>query len=357
MPKSSSIPSHASPSNLGYRMPAEWEPHEGTWLSWPHNADTWPGGGLDRVCDTFARIVTALVDGEEVHINVNDAAQEHSVRRRLGKQIERRTIFHHFPTNDAWCRDYGALFVRNLDRDSRTPPLVAINWGFNSWGEKYPPYDLDDVVPMQMAHTLEVPCVSGGMILEGGSIDVNGTGLLLTTESCLLNPNRNPDLSRQQIEQRLAAMLGVEEVLWLAAGIVGDDTDGHIDDVARFVSAHTVVTAVEDNPQDANYAVLQENLRRLQKVRCQEGKSLRIVTLPMPCPVGGNHRMPASYLNFYMANKTVLVPQFRQAADQEALRIVTDLFPERHIIGIDCVELIGGFGAIHCVTQQIPATE
>ncbi len=353
-PKTSSLPSDSSPRSLGYRMPAEWEPHEATWLSWPHNPETWPGGGLDRVCDTFGRIVAALVDSETVHINVNDAEMESAACRQLGKQLAGQMVFHHFPTNDAWCRDHGAIFVRRLDRQSRTPPLVALNWGFNSWGDKYPPYDLDDAIPMAMARALDVPCVSGGMVLEGGSIDVNGAGQLLTTESCLLNPNRNPGLNRVQIEARLSAMLGIEEVLWLAAGIVGDDTDGHIDDVARFVSEDTIVTAVETDRHDANYAVLQENLRRLRNMRQPDGKPLRIITLPMPCPVGENGHLPASYLNFYIANKVVLVPQFQQTADKESLRILADCFPDRQMVGIDCRELITGFGAVHCVTQQVP---
>jgi agmatine deiminase len=342
-----------SPNLPGYRMPAEWEPHQATWLSWPHNEDTWYDGTLPQAQATFAQMVAVLARSEPVHINVNDAAMEEQARVLLRAAGAVGDIsFHHFPTNDAWCRDHGAMVVHG---PAGGPPLVALNWEYNAWGGKYPPYDDDNRMPPQMAAALGVPCVEGGMVLEGGAIEVNGAGLLLTTEACLLHPNRNPHLSRAEIEQRLCAMLGVEKVLWLGEGIVGDDTDGHIDDLARFVAPDTVVTAVEDNPADANYAPLQDNLARLRRLRDQHGNPLRIVTLPMPPAVTYNGlRLPATYANFYIANRVVVVPFFNHPRDEEARRVVQACFPDREVVGIDCRVLLLGLGAVHCLTQQVP---
>ncbi len=351
---SSKMHSQPTPARSGYRMPAEWDLHQATWLSWPHNPATWPGK-LDRILPVYARMVAVLARSETVHINVADAAMEAQARALLhaaGAQGDIR--FHHFPTNDAWCRDHGAIFV--CRQDSVAPALAAIDWGYNAWGNKYPPFDLDNQIPARMAEVLGVPRIEGGMILEGGSIDVNGAGLLLTSEACLLNPNRNPHLRREQIEQRLCDYLGVEKILWLGDGIVGDDTDGHVDDLARFVAPDTIVTVVEEDPSDANYAILQDNLARLQAMRDLHDQPLRIVPLPMPpAIVYQGQRLPASYANFYIANRVVLVPCFNHPNDQRAQQILQEWFPEREVVGLDCTELIWGLGAFHCLTQQVPA--
>jgi agmatine deiminase len=336
-------------------MPAEWEPHQATWLSWPHDAAMWPVP-LERVQRAYARMVAALARSETVRLNVNDAAMEAHARAVLAEMGAAGDIrFHHIPTNDAWCRDHGAIFTTCADAPPGVPRLLALNWEYNAWGGKYPPYDLDNAVPPQMARALGVPCVAGGMILEGGSIDVNGAGLLLTSEACLLNPNRNPHLSRAEIEQRLCAMLGVARVLWLADGIVGDDTDGHVDDMARFVAPDTVLAAVEDDPADANYAPLRENLERLHAMRDQHGRPLRVLTLPMPpAQYHEGERLPASYANFYIANRVVLLPTFDDPRDAQARAVLERCFPGREVVGIDCRDLILGLGAVHCLTQQVP---
>ncbi len=341
-----------APAALGYRMPAEWEPHQATWLSWPHKEASWPGK-FPVILPVYARMVAALAQSETIHINVNDDAMEEQARRLLrAAGAEGDIRFHPIATNDAWCRDHGAIFVV---RDGPAP-LAATDWGYNAWGEKYPPYDLDNQVPQHMAETLGVPRFDGGMILEGGSIDVNGAGLLLTTEACLLNPNRNPQLSREQIEQRLCDYLGVVTILWLGDGIAGDDTDGHIDDLARFVAPDTVVTVVENDPADENYEVLQQNLRRLRGLTDLRGGALRVVELPMPPAVSyAGQRLPASYANFYIGNSVVLLPAFGHANDDRAAAILAELLPGREIVGIDCTDIIWGLGAWHCLTQQVPA--
>ena len=260
------------------------------------------------------------------------------------------------PTNDAWCRDHGAIILTHRDGRGAKAPRLAIDWDYNAWGNKYPPHDLDNLIPSRMADTLGIPCRKGGMILEGGSIDSNGGGVLLTTEGCLLNPNRNPDLSRDQIETRLLEMLGVEKVLWLGDGIVGDDTDGHVDDLTRFVGPRTVVTAIEDDPSDANFAPLRENLRRLEAMTDLNGRSLEIVPIPMPPPVVyEGQRLPASYANFYIANTVVLLPTYNHPNDEIARSTLARFFPDREVIGLDCLDVIWGLGAFHCLTQQVPA--
>lgn len=340
-----------TPVELGYRMPAEWEPHQATWLSWPHKEASWPGK-LHQILPVYARMVAALARSETVYINVNDEVMERQARELLrvaGAEGDIR--FQHFATNDAWCRDHGAIFVV---RDG-VEPLAATDWGYNAWGGKYPPFDRDNQIPRAMAETLGVPRFEGGMILEGGSIDVNGAGLLLTTEACLLNPNRNPQLNREQIEQRLHDYLGVRQVLWLGDGIVGDDTDGHIDDLTRFVALDTVVTAVEADPADENYAVLQANLRRLRAMADERGGALRIVELPMPpAIVYDGQRLPASYANFYIGNHVVLLPTYGHGNDERAAAILAELFPGREVVGIDCRDVVWGLGAWHCLTQQVP---
>jgi agmatine deiminase len=265
-----------------------------------------------------------------------------------------RVRFSHHPTNDAWVRDHGPIYIVRDQQGKRERALTK--WGYNAWGDKYPPYDLDNQIPLQIAAEFQEPLFSGGMILEGGSIDVNGAGLLLTTEACLLNPNRNPELSRAEIEQRLCDFLGVQKILWLGDGIVGDDTDGHIDDLTRFVDERTVVTVVESDPRDENYHLLQENLQRLRTLTDLQGRPLSVVALPMPAAlVYEETRLPASYANFLIINTKVLVPTYRCPADEVALRTLAQLFPDREVVGIDCTELVWGLGAIHCVTQQQPA--
>jgi len=339
------------------RMPAEWSRHRGTWLSWPHKEASWPGK-FGPIPDIFAEMVRWLSPGEEVHINVADAAMETGARALLAAHDARldHVVFHHHPTNDAWCRDHGPMFVHRDTSGQREE--VILDWGYNAWGGKYPPYDLDDIIPTRIGAELGIPVLSPGMILEGGSIDVNGRGTLLTTEQCLLNRNRNPSLSREEIEQRLRAYLGVSKVLWLGDGIEGDDTDGHVDDLTRFVDARTVVTVVEDDPADPNYAPLQDNLERLHGMTDQDGEPLRIVTLPMPRPLyQDGQRLPASYANFYVANEVVLLPVYDPSRDEIARATLQDLFPDRRVIPIDGTDLVWGLGACHCVTQQWPAIQ
>ena len=344
-----------SPAAFGYRMPAEWAPHRGTWLSWPHKEASWPGK-FAPVPHIFARMVGVLAPHEEVHINVLDRDAESDVRDLLAGDAAGgvNVFYHHHPTNDAWCRDHGPIF---LQRDGgRGREEAVVDWRFNAWGDKYPPYDLDDVIPTRIAGEYGLPVFHPGIVLEGGSIEVNGQGTLLTTEACLLNPNRNPTLDRDAIEGYLRAYLGVRHILWLGDGIAGDDTDGHVDDLTRFVDERTVVTVVEDDPADENYEPLRENLERLRGMRDQDGHPLRVVTLPMPRALfHEEQRLPASYANFYIANGVVLLPTYDPARDDEARRRLQDLFPTREVIGIDCTDLVWGLGAFHCVSQQWPA--
>jgi agmatine deiminase len=343
------------PAALGFRMPAEWAPHRGTWLSWPHKEASWPGK-FGPVPVIFAALVRELADHEEVHINVAGPAMEAAVRTLLADEGADlgNVFFHDNPTNDAWCRDHGPIFVEREHRGRREQAIV--DWGYNAWGGKYPPYDLDDVVPSRVGAELGLRVFHPGIVMEGGSIDVNGRGTLLTTEACLLNPNRNPQLDRAGIEAHLRTYLGVSKILWLGDGIVGDDTDGHVDDLTRFVDERTVVTVVEDDPADENHEPLQENLERLRHMSDQDDQPLRVVTLPMPRAVyHDGQRLPASYANFYVANGVVLVPTYDPPRDEPALATLAEVFPGRRIVGIDCTDLVWGLGAFHCVTQQWPA--
>jgi len=344
-----------APAALGYRMPAEWEPHAATWLSWPRREGISFPGSFDRVLPTLRSMVEALIESEPVCINVCNGAHEAEARSVLDVLPHQECItYYEIPTNEPWCRDHGPIFLtRDID-----PKLAVVDWDYNAWGGKYPPCDLDEIVPTRVAEILKLPVFYPRMILEGGSIDVNGAGALLTSESCLLNKNRNPDLSREQIEQRLRDFLGVREILWLGDGIAGDDTDGHIDDLARFVGERTVVTVIEENQHDENYQPLQQNLERLREMKIgasRRGTKIEIVTLPMPKKiVREDLRLPASYANFYIANSCVLVPTFADPADEAALSILQKCFPARRVIGIDCRELIWGLGTFHCLTQQQP---
>ncbi len=345
---------HPTPAERGYRMPAEWSPHQATWMSWPHKRASWPGA-FEHVEPVMVSAVAALAESEPVRINVLDAAHETHVRRLLGDAAvdPARVLCHRFPTNDAWCRDHGAIFVARAGE----MPLAALDCGFNAWGGKYPPWELDNEIPRQMAEALGIPRFEAGLILEGGSIDVNGEGTVLTTEDCLLNPNRNPAMDRPAIEQALRELLGVEQVLWLGQGIVGDDTDGHVDDITRFVARATVVTAVEPDRNDPNHAPLQANLERLRAMRLVDGSALEIIELPMPRPVfHEGERLPASYANFYIGNSVVLMPSFADPADEHAAGILADCFPGRRIVPLDCRKLVVGLGAFHCLTQQVPLT-
>jgi agmatine deiminase len=350
----------ATPARLGFRMPAEWEPHRGTWLSWPHKEASWPGK-FEPVPGIFAAMVRLLAEHEEVHINVAGPEMEADVWRLLadaaGPSAARapaNVFFHYHPTNDAWCRDHGPTFVQRAADGGREEAIV--DWRFNAWGGKYPPYDLDDVVPSRIGAELGLRVFAPGVVLEGGSIDVNGQGTVLTTESCLLNPNRNPDLDRAGIEWYLREYLGAPHVLWLGDGIAGDDTDGHVDDLARFVDPTTVVTVVEEDPRDENFEPLRENLRRLRAMTDQDGRPLRVVPLPMPRPLWHDgQRLPASYANFYVANGVVLLPTYDPPRDEVARATVQELFPTRRVVGVPSADLAWGLGACHCVTQQWPA--
>jgi len=335
-------------------MPAEWEPHEATWLSWPQpGCNSFPGS-YDRVIPTFVAMVRALAGSEIVRINVRDAAQEKSVRKLLAGVPAERIEYFHIPTNEPWCRDHGPIFVRRKN----APRLAVLDFEFNAWGWKLSPFEDDDEVPPKIAKRLGLPVFDcGGFVLEGGSVDVNGAGTVLTTESCLLNPNRNAKFGRHQIEKKLHETLGVKQVLWLGDGIEGDDTDGHVDDLARFVSHAVVLTVTEDDENDPNFEPLRTNLNRLHEMRLPDGEPLHVLPLPMPARiVREGIRLPASYANFYIANEIVLLPVFGERNDAWAESVLREAFPTRKVVPIDCRELIWGLGAFHCLTQQQPAT-
>jgi agmatine deiminase len=344
-----------TPKALGFRMPAEWETHAGTWLTWPRPEGISFPGKYETVPPVYARLIRHLTETEDVNINVWNAQMEDWVRgllRAEGTPVD-RVRFHHFPAYEPWCRDHGPIFLVRDEPGGRERAVV--DWAYNAWGGKYPPYDLDDAVPQHVARLRLLRLFSPGIVMEGGAIEVNGRGMVLTTTSCLLNPNRNPQLSKDAIEKYLLDYLGAEQVLWLGEGIAGDDTDGHVDDLSRFVNSNTIVTVVEEDPADANYAVLRENLERLRSMRDLQGRSFRIVELPMPGVVEyEGQRLPASYANFYIANGMVLVPTYRHKNDRVALEVLQREFPDRKVVGIDSTELIWGLGSFHCITQQEP---
>jgi len=335
-------------------MPAEWSRHRATWLSWPHNRETWPTQ-LEQVREVWVRMIQLLSPQERVCLLVNDEPSRQDVIRRLTNAraaLDNVTIFQ-IPTVDVWMRDYGPTFVI---RDSQESALAFNDCIFNGWGGKYESYEEDEQIAKEIASLLQVPVFNHPVVLEGGSIEVNGLGTCLTTEQCLLNKNRNPHMSRREIEEFLKDSLGVDQVIWLGQGIVGDDTDGHIDDIARFVNPATIVCIVEENSKDTNYSLLQQNLERLQAARDQNDHKLSIVPLPCPGPVYyEGARLPASYANFYIANGVVLVPLFDDPCDVKALGILQELFPDRKVVGLPCTAVVAGLGAIHCVTQQEPA--
>lgn len=358
----------APPRVLGLHMPAEWEPHAATWIAWPQNPEDWPGK-FQPIPWVYADIVRLLALVEDVHILVNDGPTEARARRilkRSGANLK-RVAFHRWPTDRVWLRDSGPIFLTHRNGSPKALPLAATNWKFNAWA-KYPDWQNDDQIPERVAELLQVPlwtpeiALKDGtrhrVVLEGGSIDTNGAGTLLTTEECLLSEvqQRNPGISRDQIEQCLRDFLGVEQVLWLGRGITGDDTHGHVDDIARFVDASTIVAAVEPNRDDENHEPLAENLERLRAARTPDGDVFRVIELPLPAPVVfEGQRLPASYANFYIANQTVLVPTFNDPNDRLALNILAGLFPRHSVCGIHSGDFIWGLGAMHCMTQQQPA--
>ena len=351
-----------TPRELGYRMPAEWEPHEATWLAWPHNPEDWPGK-FQAIPWLYAEIVRLLARQERVHLLVQSEKEQHRVTgilERAHANLDNVT-FHKWPTDRVWTRDSGPIFVRN-----RQGEVAITDWRFNAWA-KYPDWQLDDQIPARAAELLSLPdwqpmiSVEGEerrVVLEGGSIDTNGQGVMLTTEECLLSEvqHRNPGVSREHLEHIFSDYLGVDQVIWLGRGIAGDDTHGHVDDISRFVGRSTILTAVEPNARDSNHEPLAENVARLKAARTRDGKQFTIVELPLPLPVVfRKQRLPASYANFYIANGLVLVPTFHDPSDRIALGIIAEAFPDRDVIGIHAVDLVWGLGTLHCMTQQQPA--
>jgi agmatine deiminase len=343
-----------TPKQLGYYFPAEFAPHQSTWLSWPHKEASWPGK-IHTIFPSYVAFIKTLVRFEEVNINVCDEAMKLSATLLLqdaGVDMSRVHFYMH-PTNDAWCRDHGPAFLLNKQDPSKK---AIVDWNYNAWGNKYPPFDLDDVIPTKIGNALGLDVFHPGIIMEGGSVDFNGAGTVITSTACLLNPNRNPHLNQSQIEQYLMDYYGQEQVLWVDEGIVGDDTDGHIDDTVRFVNEDTVITVVEENRKDENYALLQHNLKQLKHMRLLNGKQLNIVEIPMPDDViWENQRLPASYANFYIANQQVIVPTYRCSKDDAVLSSIQTCFPGREVIGIDSTDIIWGLGSFHCLSQQEPA--
>jgi len=342
-----------TPQSLGYYFPAEFATHKATWLSWPHKEASWPGK-IETIFPSYVAFIKTLVRFEDVNINVVDNAMQQKATAMLlaaGVDMDKVKFFLH-PTNDAWCRDHGPAFLLNKQDAGKK---AIVDWNYNAWGNKYPPFDLDDVIPTKIGEALGLPVFNPGIIMEGGSVDFNGAGTVITSSACLLNPNRNPHLNQQQIEQYLMDYYGQDQVLWVDEGIVGDDTDGHIDDTVRFINEDTVITVIEENKQDENYGLLQHNLDQLKQMRLLNGKQLNIVEIPMPDPVIWEDQMlPASYANFYIANNQVVVPTYRSDKDDKVIDIIGQCFPGREIVGIDSTDIILGLGSFHCLSQQEP---
>lgn len=343
-----------TPKQLGYYFPAEFAPQAATWLSWPHKEASWPGK-IHTIYPYYSQFIKTIAAAQKVCINVNDEAMKNFAIGHLqnaGADLSKVEFFIH-PTNDAWCRDHGPAFL--INPNAAAHKKIIVDWGYNAWGNKYPPFDLDDNIPTLIGKQYNIPVHYPGIVMEGGSVEFNGKGTIMTSTACLLNPNRNPHLNQQQIEQYLYDYYGAEQILWVNDGIVGDDTDGHIDDTVRFVNEDTVLTVVEENKQDENYQLLQDNLHQLQQMRLLNGKQLNIVELPMPdAVVYDDQRLPASYANFYIANHDVIVPVFNCAKDDKALQIIQQCFPGREVVGIDSTEIIWGLGSFHCMSQQEP---
>jgi agmatine deiminase len=351
-----------TPAEMGFAFPPEWAPHAGTWFSWPRPEGISFPGKYHTIPGNLARIMCEIQAREQVHINVPNENWEYIVRRQLKEHgcPTRNVFFHHIKTNESWCRDHGPAFVVKGKKGA------IVDWGFNAWGGKYPPYDDDDAVPTRVAEELKLPVfyprkehgrdAHATVVMEGGAVDFNGAGTVLTTTDCLLNKNRNPGLSKQQIEQHLKDYYGQTNVAWLTGGIEGDDTDGHIDDLARFISPTQVVIGMEDDPKDANYKVLKSARKQLDKLRDQDGRPFEVIEIPMPNPVTHDgQRLPATYVNFYFVNGALLVPTYRDRKnDRKALEALQSHLRNHKAIGVDCTELIWGLGAIHCLTQQQP---
>ena len=366
-------PPHLVPSEFGYHMPAEWETHEGTWLAWPKNPLTW-FHHLPEVQNVWLQMIKELSSGEIVNVLVDRGSIKKEVALSLialgvdPKTIGKSIKLHILPTRDAWLRDTGPIFIVNREEKKK----AMLDWIFNAWGQKYvsdeDPLDEDTCVPRMINELypaqLRFARIEPGIVLEGGSLDTNGKGTLLTTRQCLLNKNRNPALNQQQIEDYLKNYLGVQKIIWLNDGVAGDDTDGHVDDIARFVNENTIVCAFEDDPNDENYKALAENYETLCNATDQDGKKFNVIKMPMPglveavIPLPGNkepQRFPASYINFYIGNEVVLVPIFGHLNDGKALQILRDAFPTRRVVGLRCEHVVWGFGSLHCVSQQEPS--
>jgi agmatine deiminase len=368
-----------TPASLGYTFPPEWAPHRATWFSWPRPEGISFPDKYHTVPENLARIFREIAPRERVEINVPNGNYERIVREQLVEHgcPLKNIFFHHIKTNESWCRDHGPAFVQRSTKSGKKETAI-VDWGFNAWGGKYLPYDDDDRVPTEIARELGLPVFYPrgmgispmsskekshgrdahvtGVIMEGGSVEFNGEGTILTTTQCLLNKNRNPTLGKAEIEQYLKDYYGQKHICWLGDGIAGDDTDGHIDDLARFLNPTTIVVAVEDDPKDENYDILRDNLKRVKKLKDQDGRPFQIVEIPMPGVVEHDgQRLPATYVNFYFVNGALLVPTFRHRKnDRQALDILQKHLPRHRVIGIDCVELIWGLGAIHCLSQQQP---
>jgi agmatine deiminase len=364
-----------TPAARGYTFPPEWHPHVGTWFSWPRPEGISFPGKYHTVPESLARIFREIAAREQVHVNVPNENYEYLVRGQLKEHgcPTKNVFFHHVKTNESWCRDHGPAYVvkagakgkpaakgtkgpKGAKGDAGTSGVAIVDWGFNAWGGKYPPYDDDDAVPTRIAEKYKLPVFYPKIIMEGGAIDVNGAGTILTTTDCLLNKNRNPSLSKAEIEQYLKDYYGQRHVCWLTGGIEGDDTDGHVDDLARFISPTKLVIGVELDPADDNYKVLRSARRQVDKLRDQDGQPFEVVEIPMPKPVvHDGQRLPATYVNFYFVNGALLVPTYRDKRnDRKAIEILQSHLPKHEVIGIDCTELIWGLGAIHCLSQQWP---
>ena len=345
-----------TPAHHGFSFPPEWYPHRATWISWPRPEGISFPGKYHEAIEDIAGLIRVLVQREEVRLNVPNENYERIVRHflRSHRVPLRRVFFHYIPTNEAWARDHGPAFVLR-NRRGKTQAAI-VDWGFNAWGGKYPPWDADDAVPTRIAEALKLPVFYPRIVMEGGAVDFNGAGTVLTTTSCLLNKNRNPRLSKKRIERYLCDYYGQRHVVWLGEGIEGDDTDGHIDDLARFIDERTIAIGIATDNRDRNYAILQKARRALDQARDQDGLPFDIVELPMPRPIAyEGQRVPATYVNFYFANQALLVPSFGQRdRDRRAIAILQKHLPERKVIGVDCRKLIWGLGAIHCFTQQQP---
>jgi agmatine deiminase len=342
-----------TPKQLGFRMPAEWEPHSATWLTWPHNPYTWRDR-MRAVQAAYAHMVCELAHGEAVKIIVDNEEVEATARAILQREgaVSPSIEFVRLATDSEWIRDYGPAFVV---RDSPEEPLAIVDFGFNSWGAKYETTGADDLMPTRLGEMLEISCFDSDLILEGGAVTLNGEGVAITTEACLLRGNRNPELGRTEKENLIREYLGVDSVLWLGDGIAGDDTDGHVCDIARFINPHTVIAAIEENRTDPNNRALRDNMARLMRMYDRHGDRFHVATIPMPHPIyHDGERIPATYLNFYIGNEVILVPQFGCPQDRIALQVIDALGQGRRAVGIDARDLLAGLGSCHGLLLQQP---